>query len=128
MRRPTLLLIVGDNLPISGGFTLTSTTDEVVAVDTGNVGNNFSSTTVLSLLAIEGVLVTANTSGSTGALTINSALTGTIGAGSPGLTVGGSGALNLAGRQHRDRQRRFRPRATSSSGRRPPSSVPWPTI
>src|SRR5439155_7868447 len=41
------LLIVGDNIGLTGAFTLTSTTNEVVAVDNGSNGNNFSSTTVL---------------------------------------------------------------------------------
>ena len=77
-------------------MSITPTTNEVVDVDTGNSGNNFSSTTVLALGATEGVLITANTGGSVGAFTINSALSGSVAAGSVGLSIGGSGTLNLS--------------------------------
>ena len=92
---PNAILIRGDGITVSGSVAITPTTDEVVVVDTGSIGNNFSSTTVLALGASEGVLYTANTGGSTGAFTLNSAMTGSVTAGSVGLSIGGSGTLNL---------------------------------
>src|SRR5207248_3664403 len=91
------LLIVGDNITLGGAFSLTATTAEVVAVDTGNTGNNFSSSTTFPFAATEGVLYNAATGASTGGLTINSVLTGSVAAGSVALTIGGPDSLGLAG-------------------------------
>ena len=87
------LLIVGDGVALSG-FALTP--GEVVAVNTGNTGNSFASTSPLTLGATEGILITANTAGSSGALTLNGITTGTVAAGQVGLTLGGSGTVNFS--------------------------------
>ena len=93
---PNAVLIRGDGVSVSGAFTMTPTTSEVVAVDTGNTGNNLASTTALAFGATEGVLYTANTGGSTGAFTISSVLSDTVAAGSVALTVAGGGTLTLS--------------------------------
>ena len=87
---PNAYLIRGDGITVTGSVTISPTIAEVVAVDTGNTGNNFAAATVLNLGSPEGILITANTGTATGALTINSALS----AGS-GLTIGGTGTLSL---------------------------------
>src|SRR5207302_6358523 len=86
--------IRGDGITVTAGSSLsmTPTTSELVNIDTGNTGNNLNVNVPLVFGANEGILYTANTGGSTGALTINSATTGTA-----GLTIGGPGTLNLAG-------------------------------
>ena len=88
------ILIRGDDITISGANTMTlSGAGMFVFADNGNTGNTISAA-IPNFGAIEGIFITANTGGSTGAATISSAIPATSTA---GITIGGTGTLALSG-------------------------------
>ena len=69
------VLVRGDGITLSGAFTLTPTTGEIVMADTGNTGNSISANPNFG--GVEGILITANTGSNTGGTNISGVIPST---------------------------------------------------